>query len=397
MNNEEKLLSDKGSVKPLKKLKIARATAVYAHPYLATGLFKLFPIESHGVKTIAVSANWKMYFNPNFVDETSNLQLAGVLIHELSHLLRGHHQREKDFSARDSFIWNIAADAAINDDLLRSSIKLPDHRVTSGLLGVLEGQSTEAIYLQLAGRRGELENMFPDIDCGSCVDGSTRSYEEASITPNEENTEVLLDQIARELLEGIEDGANPPQFLKTWARKRINPHVNWLSLLLRRVRRELDPMQRADYRLGPLSRRSSDPFIFPKLVERNRPNVAIIVDTSGSMREAELDRAITEISLILNSLHGEPLTLISCDSEVRLESKIRNASQIRLIGGGGTDLRVGIEAALRLNPRPHLIVVITDGLTAWTLNRPKNAPEIIALLTGGEIEVPKWVTPIVIE
>jgi predicted metal-dependent peptidase len=390
-------MSRRERVEPLEKLKIARATAVDAHPYLATGLFKLFPIESSTIKTLAVSANWTMYFNPNFVEETANLELAGVLIHELSHLLRGHHQRERDFRASDSFIWNIAADAAINDDLLRSSIKLPDQKVTSTLLGIEEGQSTEAIYLQLSGRRAELENMFPDIDCGSCSDGSTRSYEEESITPKVENTEVLLDQIAREVLEGIKDGANPPPFLRTWATDRIKPQVNWLSLLLRRVRRELDPTQRADYRLGPWSRRNSDPFIFPKLVGRSRPNVAVIVDTSGSMREAELNQAITEISSILNSLRGDPLTLISCDSEVRLQGKIRNASQIQLKGGGSTDLRVGIEAALKLKPIPNLIVVMTDGLTKWAPNWPRHAPEVIALLTAGEVGVPKWVTPIIIK
>lgn len=390
-------MNNKGSLEPLEKIKIARATAVYAHPYLATGLFKLFPVESPSVKTLAVSANWKMYFNPTFVDETANIELAGVLIHELSHLLRGHHQRAKDFRAGDSYIWNVAADAAINDDLIRSSIKLPERKVTSILLGVEVGQSTEAIYLQLAGKRSELEDMFPDIDCGSCSDGSTRNYEPDSVTPNEENTEVLLDQIAREVLDARKDGGSPPQFLTNWATERIRPQVNWLSHLLRLVRRELDPTQRSDYRLGPWSRRDSDPFIFPKLVGRSRPTVAVIVDTSGSMRESELHQAISEISSILYSLRGEPITLISCDSEVRLKSTIRNASEIRLKGGGSTDLRVGIEAASKLKPTPNIIVVMTDGLTEWAPNWPRSSPVVIALLTAGKVDVPRWVIPIVIK
>ncbi len=46
------------------------------------------------------------------------------------------------------------------------------------------------------------------------------------------------------------------------------------------------------------------------------------------------------------------------------------AEDIPLIGGGGTDLRAGFAKALRANPRPDVVVVLTDGQTPWPEHRP---------------------------
>jgi hypothetical protein len=35
------------------------------------------------------------------------------------------------------------------------------------------------------------------------------------------------------------------------------------------------------------------------------------------------------------------------------------------VAGGGTDMTVGIDAALAIRPRPNVIVVLTDGSTTW--------------------------------
>jgi predicted metal-dependent peptidase len=46
-------------------------------------------------------------------------------------------------------------------------------------------------------------------------------------------------------------------------------------------------------------------------------------------------------------------------------------------GGGGTDMRLGISAALTIVPRPRTIIVLTDGDTPW----PASAPPGVNLVT----------------
>src|SRR5437764_1272375 len=53
---------------------------------------------------------------------------------------------------------------------------------------------------------------------------------------------------------------------------------------------------------------------------------------------------------------------------------------VQLTGGGGTDMRVGITAATRARPAPHVIVVLTDGDTPWP-DEPTRARLVCAVIS----------------
>jgi len=79
---------------------------------------------------------------------------------------------------------------------------------------------------------------------------------------------------------------------------------------------------------------------------------------------------------------------LSCDAAVHSTQQIFSAEQVRLLGGGGTDMGVGISHALQLRPKPEVIVVLTDGYTPWPSERPP-AQVIVALLEDGP-DPPDW-------
>ena len=58
---------------------------------------------------------------------------------------------------------------------------------------------------------------------------------------------------------------------------------------------------------------------------------------------------------------------------------VRSISDVTLTGGGGTDLRVGIDAALAARPAANVIVAFTDGGTPWP-DRRLPVPLIVALI-----------------
>jgi len=72
-------------------------------------------------------------------------------------------------------------------------------------------------------------------------------------------------------------------------------------------------------------------------------------------------------------------------------TRVCRVGDVRLAGGGGTDLRVGMEAAESAHPLPDVVVALTDGCTPWP-DRPTRARLVIAVI-GDRVaaqHVPEW-------
>jgi predicted metal-dependent peptidase len=110
------------------------------------------------------------------------------------------------------------------------------------------------------------------------------------------------------------------------------------------------------------------------------PKVAIVVDTSGSMGE-DGSAVLSEIAGILKACGSRSLKVYSCDAQVHSAKRVFTAGQVELIGGGGTNMGVGIAAAER--EKHHVIVVLTDGYTPWPVV-PPSARIIVALVNSSE-------------
>jgi predicted metal-dependent peptidase len=125
--------------------------------------------------------------------------------------------------------------------------------------------------------------------------------------------------------------------------------------------------------------------------------VAVVVDTSGSMSEALLTAALTEVGGVLRAvgIGGNRVTVLSCDADVHAVRAVADVGEVELIGGGGTDMRVGIEEALR--GRPQIVIVLTDGYTPWP-GQPLETTKVIAGLLGSRApRPPAWIDTLVID
>jgi predicted metal-dependent peptidase len=125
------------------------------------------------------------------------------------------------------------------------------------------------------------------------------------------------------------------------------------------------------------------------------PVAAVVIDTSGSMGADDLSRALAETGELVSrvSRSRNPLRVIACDRSAAEAAVVRSADQVELVGGGGTDMRVGIRAAAELTPRVDLVVVITDGFTGWPDGPPRPGVRVIAVLTRPDAidRVPGWI------
>ncbi|NBX48091.1 MAG: hypothetical protein EBT22_13120 [Chloroflexi bacterium] len=190
--------------------------------------------------------------------------------------------------------------------------------------------------------------------------------------------------------------------LARWAGDLTDPKVDWRQELATLVRHATaDAMGASDYRYRrPSRRQSAFPDIVLPSLRQPVPNVAVVVDTSGSMWGYDLGTALAEINGILNATGtNRQCTVLSVDAHVQACRKVFHADQVVVKGGGGTDMRRGIEGASTLTPRPDVVIVLTDGYTPWPSTPPHGMRVVIGLVCrhGNPPETPSWARLVIIQ
>ncbi|GII57130.1 hypothetical protein Pth03_55190 [Planotetraspora thailandica] len=376
------------------KLLAARYRAVLDRPYLASGLYALTIVPSRAVPAMGVDRRWRCYVSPAFVDATPVEELAGVWIHEVAHLLRDHHGRADRLPAaahRDRLRVNVAQDCEINDDLLADGLALPPGRMEPGAFGLPPGLLFEAYLPQIP----PLPHAH---DCGSGAHGRPSPWEPADsaggVGPVE--ADALRRTTAQAMRAHLRGRGDLPGGWRRWADQVLEPVVNWRRMLAGAVREAVAWAGGAvDYTYRRPSRRTPAlrGVVLPSL-RRPLPRVAVVVDTSGSMREDDLAAAMAEVTGVLREvgIRGNRVTVLACDADVHAVSRVTDAAQVTLSGGGGTDMRAGIAAALAARDRPSVVIVLTDGHTPWPGEPP--SCRVICVLIGaghtGPPDPPAW-------
>ncbi|QIS21114.1 vWA domain-containing protein [Nocardia terpenica] len=361
------------------KLFAARLLAVRARPYLATALYALHLVESRRVPTMGVDRYWRCYVSPAFVDCTSVEELASVLVHEVSHLLRDHHGRSERFAREHNLTgpgerlrMNIAADAEINDDAFGDGLVRPEGAVLPATLGLPDGELMEDYLHQF--RLGRHTQDMAWLDCGSGADGLDREWElgpDGADGLSEQECDAVRFRVAQGI---IGRPGDTPGGWRRWAEEALHPPQPWRDLLGAAIRSAVSaPGVGEDYTYGRPARRSAGlPGVVLPSLRRTPPRVSVVIDTSGSVSDAELGSALLETAAVCRAVGGrrDLVTVLSCDAAARVVDPLCRADGIPLIGGGGTDLRTGFAKALRAQPRPDVVVVLTDGWTPWPTSRP---------------------------
>ncbi|WP_030225758.1 DUF2201 family putative metallopeptidase [Streptomyces sp. NRRL WC-3626] len=373
------------------KLLAARYRAANDRPYLASALYALTVVPSPDVPTMGVDRHWRCYVSPAFVDATPVEELAGVWIHEVAHLLRDHHGRAGRLPAadqRDRYRVNVAQDCEINDDLLTDGLRLPAGRVEPRLYGLPEGRLFET-YLP------QLPPHVREHDCGSGAHGRPAPWDlPGTAALGDVEAQALRRHTAEAMRAHQRSRGTLPAGWQRWAEELLEPTVDWRQALSGAVREAAAWAAGAiDYTYRRPSRRTPAlrGVVLPSL-RRPLPRVAVVVDTSGSMGDDELAAALGEVTGVLREVgvRGNRVTVLACDADVHAVSRVTATDQITLGGGGGTDMRVGIEAALAARDRPSIVIVLTDGFTPWPAETP-SCRLIAALIGEGAPQPPGWV------
>jgi predicted metal-dependent peptidase len=400
-------------------LAAARLWAASRFPYLATGVFGAQVIAERGSGAVSVDESWRMHADPELTAAWTPAQLGSVLVHHVCHLLRDHGERARATGIRpdEAHTWVRAADAEINDDLVPAGLDLPGRPVLPRDLSAPDGLLAEQYFdgirasgRERTGRRGaergdrsaqsaDAETAGDWVDCGSGADGIPRPGQGPGGLPGWQadllRRQVALDVVAHGKLPGT-----VPAGLLRWAKEILSPKVNWRVLLAAELRRTVAEVAGAvDYSYRRPSRRSpvAGQVVLPAL-RRPVPEVAVVCDTSGSMTGDLLAMVLAEVEGLLRALGlARQVRVLACDTAVGPAQRVSSARQVRLVGGGGTNMGAGIAAAAALRPRPAVTVVLTDGYTPWPAQPPKGMRIVVGLIGSRAPDAPPWARSVRVE
>jgi predicted metal-dependent peptidase len=423
--------------------------------------------ESENLPTMAVDKYFRCYVNSNFVNKlieeakavsatepcaqcgaTSHHDISyvgGVICHEAWHLLRIHHERARNTnvaSEAQGYVWNVAADAEINDGLLQvfglanvaNKLCLPAGVIQPKDIEQPEGKLAEEYYYALledikeknkcgtcngtgkkGGKKGkgkgqgqgqgqgqgdedcpdcngtgQKPNPYGESDCGSGADGLARDYEKGEPGPDEAQVglseiegRMVRQAVAKNIQQAAKQRGNLPGGWELWANEELGvPKYNWRSELRKRISRSLNTVPGDRYRsYRRLSRRCASLGYKAILPTHHNtvPNVTVVQDTSGSMGSDAIQASMEETRGILKATTAN-VKYLNCDMNADKVQDIRNVRDISMFGGGGTDMRVGIRAAEETRPAPDVIILFTDGYTPWPSKPPRNSQLIVCLV-----------------
>jgi len=364
----------------------ARARVALIAPPLAVAVYRLREVISSEVGTAAVDTSWRLYVNPDWWQQLDVAEQATVLVHEATHLLRGHYAR---LSALPQVIANLAGDAEINDDLQLPPWRLPQGAVTPSSFKS-PPQKTAEFYASQLNSDGLADIAASSLVlAGSGADGHQRPWE----LPVDEAAAAETPAIAAQVAVAVRQWGDASQGLRRWADGVLAPRPTPTALLRRILSNALtrEGDNRACWTRPGRRSAARAPVLTPRWVT-DVPSVVLCADTSGSMSERELRRALEVIDGVTRALNT-PVYVATGDTEVATLQQVRRATEVKLVGGGGTDMLALAREAQR-KTRVRVAVVITDGYTPWGERPPF---EVVAVVPRNAPSTPHWVRRIELE
>lgn len=395
-------------MRPDELFSLARLRVSIIWPALASAVWALRPAQPVANLlllcggAVATDTRWRVYYDPEAIASFTVGQAATALVHEAWHCLRLHGPRANALHVEPRWLAALAAalDAEINGDMERCT-PAPDwpYEIFTPKDFDLPPGLPFADYYPAAQRV-----VGPEEPCcccclgGSSMGGGPRAWEQPGAAGGVDALEA--EGIRRDVAQAIQRGGYGrgcyPAELFRWAEGVLAPaRVPWQRLLAQTIRGSLSFASGAvDYtRQVPNRRQAVTPVLLPTL-RRPRVTVDVVIDTSGSMGTAELHEALAETEGVLKAT-GAGVRLYAVDAAVHGGVQhVRRAADVKLLGGGGTDMGAGIAFAERQRPRADVLIMATDGATPWPAQRPRIARVIVCLVgrhhAAAKAAVPPW-------
>lgn len=309
------------------ELKIARCKTklTWGHPFFGSVSLTCKWVQDDSVKTMATDGI-HIFWAEQFVDETDEAKLMGVVAHEVMHIVMKHMLRRAE---RDPKMWNIACDYVINDILLESGFELPEQGCIDPHF---KGMTAEQAYAELQQRGDDTDQP----SWGMVMD-ATDSNGDPMTGSDAETLEADIDRKIMVAADTAKSIGKLPASIEGIVKKMRKPQVDWRSQFQRFIGGE-HPF---DYAQRKANRRmlAQTVFFCPSIEKFGAGDIVVGIDTSGSVSTKELEHFLGELKAIADEHRPDSVTVITCDSKVRTVRRYEEGDDIESVelgGRGGT-------------------------------------------------------------
>lgn len=353
------------------KLTAARTRLILDKPFLGALALRLPMIAADPAWCQTTSTDARsLYYNPAYIDALSMEQTQFVLANQALHCALSHFSRRQH---RNRFRWDIACDHAINPLLVSDGLRPPPGTL---VLECFAGMTAEEIYPCIAENNSDEPEEQPRHEGDGRGDTHEQAQgqkpddaEDAQGAPRPQplstsEQEALSAQWQQRLAGAAQQAQQAGKLggiLGRMVGELMQPKLPWRLLLAR----YMTQCARDDYSYMRPSRREGS-MILPSL-RSAQADILVVLDTSGSISEQEIDEFMSEINAIKGQLRAR-ITLHACDTALDAggpwlfepwdEFRLPKAIQ----GGGGTDFRPVFGWAARQGREPDLLLYFTDAL-----------------------------------
>ncbi|MFM0082872.1 VWA-like domain-containing protein [Paraburkholderia sediminicola] len=361
-----------------------RTALVLDQPFFGALALRLTVVEDPSCETFWTDSE-RVGYNPAYLASVNDLEVRGVLAHEVLHVANGHCWRMGD---RDPDLWNDACDHAINPILKSAGFILPAGALIDPRFSGMAAEEIYSILAQKARKRGKGKkeggkadgkpgdksggqsggNTQPQSANGantpnatpspkstpSC--GEVRQYrgDDKPVKEAEWKVAVLQAAKAAQMRGGLPGG------LQAMVGQAVEPIVDWRSIL-HRFAQQASP---TDYSFAMPNRRYLHLGLYlPALHEPAVGDAVFVRDSSGSVFDETQAQFDAEILAVNDSLRPRRLIVMDCDVRVTQVQIFERGDPIDLLpvrGGGGTAFIAPFARVTEEGINPAFLVYLTD-------------------------------------
>ncbi len=366
------------------KITRARTDLIFKHPFFATIAFKLQMLKKDDAWFEARNAPCKsmctdglnIYYYEDFVKKLTIEEAITIIAHEVLHVVNLHHLRRQD---RDPLGFNIACDLAINPVLKEAEFEMPKDICID--LTKYPDNSAEEIYNLLPKqfvKHIEVNGCFGGgvIDYGTGLEGNekgNKSCDELGIASADEHSQELKLSIKAAAQIAKQEGKLPGS-LDRLIDRILDSVIPWAQLLTRFMTENA----RNDYNWQRPNKNYAHLGLYmPEVYSTELKSPLMIIDTSGSVSDEEMNMAASEIHSILSQFQTT-LHVFYVDTILQHQEEFTSNEPIHLNakGGGGTNFSPGFNELKKNYYDISCVLYITDG---YSSDYPNEAPDVPVL------------------
>lgn len=354
------------------KLVKARLKLLFKHPFFGQMALRmrLIDVTDDGWCPTAATDGRNFYYNADFVNKLDQDEIVFLVGHELGHCIFEHFLR---VDKRDKKLWNMAGDYVINLMLERERIGRVITTVPILLDNKYRGFATEEVYEDLV-KNGAKEKDTLDVHLE--IGGSGEDDEEGNGKGNSdkdgkgkkptisaEDAKAISDDIRQAVLQAASASAgNLPSEVKRIIKNLTESKMDWRQ----HIRSSIESSIKSDFSwMRPNRKGWHMSAILPGMTPGQEIEVAIGIDTSGSISQKTLEDFLGEVNGIMEQFEQYTIRIWQFDTRVYGYEKFthddgKDIRQYEIRGGGGTDFMTNWEYMKNNGIEPKQFIMFTD-------------------------------------